>query len=86
MSAAQTLKAVIRDLRSLLARLERFAGNAAPLDEVLLDALADLGGAATSTNKLAALAHRRRADVGRTLLLLERAGQVRHTARGWVLV
>lgn len=66
----------IRELRKLLAKLERFASTK-PLDQAICEVLEDAG--AMSTSAVAALLRKRRADVLSTLKLLAAAGRVRRT-------
>ena len=73
------LQEVMADLRRTLARLERHVASGRPLDEQVLDALAD---ADLSTTAVASLIRRRRGDVLRTVKLLEAAGRIRRTADG----
>ncbi len=77
-----TLKDTIGELRRLLARLERFTGDSRPIDQQVLDALAD---ADLSTSALAALIRRRRADVLSTVKLMHAAGRIGRRNGRWTI-
>lgn len=84
MSTARALRAITADLRRALAALERLqARDGRPLADHLLDVLGDVG--PLTTSGVRGLVARRRADVLRTLQLLEAAGRVRRNDGRWSL-
>ena len=76
-----TLRDLVGDVRRVLARLERMAArDSRTLDQMILDVVADCG--PVSTNAIARLIRRRRADVLSTCQLMLAAKSITRTAPG----
>ena len=82
MTARATLRAALAALRRDVAALERLLGDRRPIDQGILDELAD---ADLATTPLARRLRRRRGDVLTVVRRMEAAGEVERVGRVWRL-
>jgi hypothetical protein len=81
--ARRTVAGILAALRADVRALEATLGERRPIDQAILDELADLS---LPTSALAARLRRRRGDVAAVMRLLEMSGQIRRVGRRWELV